>query len=211
MKPAPRSAGMRSRSRRPQVAPVIDIMVDSPLWKSQRGVKAVLQRAIGEAAAMAATSGGELAIVLTDDSAIRALNRDWRGKDQPTNVLSFPAHGPSHAHSHKPGRVGMGSVSGHASEPQDRVRLLGDIVIAYETMAREATAEGRPFRHHLAHLAVHGFLHLLGHDHAEDAQADAMEALEIAVLARLDVPNPYLTPSPALPRLRGTEGRGPDC
>ena len=179
MKPAPRSAGMRSRSRRPQVAPVIDIMVDSPLWKSQRGVKAVLQRAIGEAAAMAATSGGELAIVLTDDSAIRALNRDWRGKDQPTNVLSFPAHNNLPA-------------SRRAGERRGRVRLLGDIVIAYETMAREALAEHRPFRHHLAHLAVHGFLHLVGHDHAADAEADAMEALEIAVLARLHVPNPYL-------------------
>jgi probable rRNA maturation factor len=202
MKPAPRSAGMRSRSRRPQVAPVIDIMVDSPLWKTQRGVKAVLQRAIGEAAAMAATSGGELAIVLTDDSAIRALNRDWRGKDQPTNVLSFPAHAPA---------LGRSRAHARAGEPQSGIRLLGDIVIAYETMAREAMAEGRPFRHHLAHLAVHGFLHLLGHDHAQDAQADAMEALEIAVLARLDVPNPYLTPIPALPRLRGREGRGPDC
>ena len=200
MKPAARSAGMRSRPRRPQVAPVIDIMVDSPLWKTQRGVKAVLQRAIGEAAAMAATSGGELAIVLTDDSAIRALNRDWRGKDQPTNVLSFPAHAPAHGPSH---------AHPHAGEPLGRVRLLGDIVIAYETMAREAMAEGRPFRHHLAHLAVHGFLHLLGHDHAQDAQADAMEALETAVLARLDVPNPY--PNPALPRLRGRKGRGPDC
>ena len=202
MKPAPRSAGVRSRSRRPQVAPVIDIMVDSPLWKTQRGVKAVLQQAIGEAAAMAATSGGELAIVLTDDSAIRALNRDWRGKDQPTNVLSFPAHAPA---------LGRSRAHARAGEPQSGIRLLGDIVIAYETMAREAMAEGRPFRHHLAHLAVHGFLHLLGHDHAKDAQADAMEALEIAVLARLDVPNPYLTPTPSLPRLRGREGRGPDC
>ena len=200
MKPAPRSAGVRSR--RPQVAPVIDIMVDSPLWKTQRGVKAVLQQAIGEAAAMAATSGGELAIVLTDDSAIRALNRDWRGKDQPTNVLSFPAHAPA---------LGRSRAHARAGEPQSGIRLLGDIVIAYETMAREAMAEGRPFRHHLAHLAVHGFLHLLGHDHAEDAQADAMEALEIAVLARLDVPNPYLTPIPALPRPRGREGRRPDC
>ena len=206
MKPVPRSAGVRARSPRPQVAPIIDIMVDSPLWKTQRGVKAVLQRAIGEAAAMAATSGGELAIVLTDDSAIRALNRDWRGKDQPTNVLSFPAHAPAHGPSRGPSRG-----HAHAGEPPGRVRLLGDIVIAYETMAREAMAEGRPFRHHLAHLAVHGFLHLLGHDHAKDAQADAMEALEIAVLARLDVPNPYLTPNPALPRLRGREGRGPDC
>src|SRR5579864_114008 len=124
MKPAPRSAGVRSRSRRPQVAPVIDIMVDSPLWKTQRGVKAVLQRAIGAAAAMAATSGGELAIVLTDDSAIRALNRDWRGKDQPTNVLSFPAHAPAQAPALGPSRA-----HAHAGEPQGRVRLLGDIVI----------------------------------------------------------------------------------
>src|SRR5580704_15935918 len=212
MKPVPRSAGVRARSPRPQVAPVIDIMVDSPLWKTQRGVKAVLQRAIGEAAAMAATSGGELAIVLTDDSAIRTLNRVWRGKDQPTNVLSFPTNAPPHSLPRKPGRLGVGgAASGRAGEPQGRVRLLGDIVIAYETMAREAMAEGRPFQHHLAHLAVHGFLHLVGHDHAQDAQADAMEALEIAVLARLDVPNPYLTPTPALPRLRGREGRGPDC
>jgi probable rRNA maturation factor len=161
------------------VAPAIDIMVESPLWKAQRGVKAVLERAIGAAAAMAATSGGELAIVLTDDSAIRALNRDWRGKDQPTNVLSFPANAPSR--------------SRRADAHQARPRLLGDIVIAYETMAREALAEHRPFRHHLAHLAVHGFLHLLGHDHAADAEAEVMEALEIAVLARLDVPNPYRT------------------
>jgi probable rRNA maturation factor len=175
-KPGTRTIGPRPRSHRPQRAPAVDIVVDSPLWKAQRGVKAVLQRAIGEAAAMAATSGGELAIVLTDDSAIRALNRNWRGKDQPTNVLSFPANAPSDS---LPGQRG-------------RVRLLGDIVIAYETMAREALAEHRPFRHHLAHLAVHGFLHLLGHDHAADADADAMEALEIAVLARLNVPNPYL-------------------
>jgi probable rRNA maturation factor len=176
MKPGPRTTRARPRPLRPQVAPEIDIMVDSPLWKARRGLKAVLQRAISEAAAMAATSGGELAIVLTDDSAIRALNRDWRGQDRPTNVLSFPAHAQP------------------ASLPRrGRVRLLGDIVIAYETMAREALAEQRPFRHHLAHLAVHGFLHLVGHDHVVGAEADAMEALEIAVLARLKVPNPYLT------------------
>jgi probable rRNA maturation factor len=191
MKSGPRTARARPRSPRPQLAPAIDIMVDSPLWKAQRGVKAVLQRAISEAAAMAATSGGELAIVLTDDSAIRALNRDWRGQDQPTNVLSFPAPAPSPSLPRKPGRVRLGAPSGRAGER--RVRLLGDIVIAYETMAREALAEQRPFRHHLAHLAVHGFLHLVGHDHVAKAEADAMEALEIAVLARLDVPNPYMT------------------
>ena len=176
-KGAPRRASPPARSRRAGVAPAIDILVESPLWKAQRGVKAVLERAIGAAAALAATSGGELAIVLTDDSAIRALNRDWRGKDQPTNVLSFPANAPARTR--------------RADAHQARPRLLGDIVIAYETIAREALAEQRPFRHHLAHLAVHGFLHLLGHDHAADAEADAMEALEIAVLARLDVPNPY--------------------
>jgi probable rRNA maturation factor len=92
-----------------------------------------------------------------------------------------------------------------------KVRLLGDIVIAYETMAREALAEHRPFAHHLAHLAVHGFLHLMGHDHVSEAEADAMEALEIAVLARLKVPNPYLIPTPTLPRLRARVRRGPDC
>src|SRR5258708_14351295 len=170
-------------------APTLDIIVDSPLWKAQRGIKTVLQRAIHEAAAMAATTGGELAIVLTDDSAIRALNRDWRGKDQPTNVLSFPAHAPSGSLPHARQRAG-GAASRRAGD--GRVRLLGDIVIAYETMAREALAEHRPFRHHLAHLAVHGFLHLMGHDHAVEAEVDAMEALEIAVLARLNVPNPYL-------------------
>ncbi len=175
--PHPAPASRRRKATGPSSAPAIDIMVESPLWKAQRGVKAVLQRAIREAAALAATNGGEIAIVLTDDSAIRSLNRDWRGKDQPTNVLSFPAHAPSGS---LPGRRG-------------RDRLLGDIVIAYETMAREALVERRPFRHHLAHLAVHGFLHLVGHDHLADAEAEAMEALEVAVLARLDMPNPYLT------------------
>jgi probable rRNA maturation factor len=205
MRPDTRTAAARLRPARPPRPravdiPVLDIMVESPLWRAQRGVRTVLQRAIGAAAAMAATTGGELAIVLTDDSAMRALNRDWRGKDQPTNVLSFPAPAPSGSRPRKPGR----GMDGGA-------RLLGDIVIAYETMAREAQAAHRPFAHHLAHLAVHGFLHLVGHDHAADAEADAMEALEIAVLARLKVPNPYLNPTPTLPRLRGGKGGGPDC
>jgi probable rRNA maturation factor len=173
-----RNAGARPAPR--QAPPRLDIIVDSPIWRTQRGVKAVLQRAIAEAAAMAATADGELAIVLTDDSAIRILNRDWRSKDQPTNVLSFPA------------RNDLPATRPGARRPAP-VRVLGDIVIAYETVAREALAEQRPFRDHLAHLAIHGFLHLLGHDHEAEAEAEAMEALEIAVLARLDVPNPYLT------------------
>ncbi len=150
----------------------IDIVVASTLWTEQRSVKAPLRRAIREAASVTSTAVGEIAIVLTDDSAIRALNRDWRGKDAATNVLSFPA----------------GEPRGTRGIP----RLLGDIVIAYETTEREARAEHKPFMHHLLHLAVHGFLHLAGYDHAADDQAAAMERLEAAILARLGVPDPYL-------------------
>ena len=159
----------RSPLRRPALA--VDIVVESPLWKAQRGADAMLRRALAAAGALV-PSDGELAVVLTDDAAIRALNRDWRGKDAATNVLSFPAK---------------------EARPDRRApRLLGDIVIAYETVAREAAAEGKPFMHHLAHLAVHGFLHLVGYDHEANEDADAMERLEIAILARLDVPDPYL-------------------
>ncbi len=159
----------RSPLRRPALA--VDIVVEFPLWKAQRGADAMLRRALAAAAALV-PSDGELAVVLTDDAAIRALNRDWRGKDAATNVLSFPAK---------------------EARPDRRApRLLGDIVIAYETVAREAAAEGKPFMHHLAHLAVHGFLHLVGYDHEANEDADAMEGLEIAILARLDVPDPYL-------------------
>jgi probable rRNA maturation factor len=154
--------------RRPR--PTIEIVIESPLWKRARNVKALLRRAIA-AAATVSTTDGELAIVLTDDSAIRALNRDWRRKDAATNVLSFPAKETGQAHG--------------------TPRLLGDIVIAYETAEREARAERKPFAHHLAHLAVHGFLHLAGYDHSAEDEADAMETLEAAILARLDVPDPY--------------------
>jgi len=150
----------------------VDIVVASPLWTAQRSLKALLRRAIGEAASAVSTIPGELAIVLTDDSAIRALNRDWRSKDATTNVLSFPAKDPRHA--------------------RGTTHLLGDIVIAYETTEREARAEHKPFAHH---LAVHGFLHLAGYDHATDDEAAAMEKLETAILARLDVPDPYIARS----------------
>jgi probable rRNA maturation factor len=172
MKSASRTRFMRPRALRPRVSPRIDIVVESPLWKARRNAKGVLRRAIVAAASMVPTRGGELAIVLTDDAAIRALNRNWRSKDTATNVLSFPATKSSPA---------RGSPC-----------LLGDIVIAYETTEREARAEHKPFAHHLAHLAVHGFLHLAGYDHAADEEADAMERLETAILARLDVPSPYI-------------------
>jgi probable rRNA maturation factor len=151
--------------------------VASPLWRAQRGARPLLCRAI-RAAASAAAASGELAIMLVDDRAIRALNRNWRGKDKATNVLAFPASSAPAAH--------------HA--PRVPIRQLGDVVIAFETVMREAKAARMPFGHHLAHLAVHGFLHLLGYDHAAEAEAEAMEALETAILARLDVPSPYAAP-----------------
>jgi probable rRNA maturation factor len=163
------------RPRGVQAAPAIDILVESARWSGRRGVQPLLRRAIAGAAtalpakSARATSGAELAIVLTNDSAIRKLNRTWRGKNEPTNVLSFPADPQAGAH-----------------------RLLGDIVIAYETLAREARAERKPFDHHLAHLAVHGYLHLVGFDHEDEDEAAAMEGLETAILARLKVPDPYI-------------------
>ncbi len=170
---------MTARSQAPRLlppkrtaAPGIDIVTSSKRWKAQPRASAAIRRAIAVAAKTASTSGGELAIVLTDDSEMRVLNRRWRGKDQPTNVLSFPAASP---------RRGRGVP-----------RLLGDIVIAYETTAREAAAERKQFLHHLSHLAVHGYLHLLGYDHERDEEAAAMEGLEAKVLARLGLPNPYM-------------------
>jgi len=152
------------------MTPSIDIVRESPLWQAQADIDVTLRRAISEASADVSTKGGELAIVLTDDSRIRALNRVWRGIDKPTNVLSFPA---------KEARADGETV------------LLGDIVIAYETTAQEAIAEKKPFLHHLAHLTVHGFLHLRGYDHEAEEEALAMERIERTVLARLDVPDPY--------------------
>ena len=128
-----------------------------------------MRKSISAAAKATSTPRAGLAIVLTDDSAIRALNREWRGLDAPTNVLSFPA---------------KTSCAG--------AHLLGDIVIAYQTVAREARAEEKPFAHHLAHLAVHGYLHLLGYDHDSHRKAQRMERLEIAILAKLGVPDPYV-------------------
>lgn len=127
-----------------------------------------------EAAAMLSAAQGEVSVVLTDDTAIRALNRDWRNIDKATNVLSFPA----------------GKPGSSAAATQSSIMMLGDIVVAYETLARECAEEDKSFLHHLAHLTVHGFLHLMGYDHETDLDAEAMERLESAILARLDVPDP---------------------
>jgi probable rRNA maturation factor len=114
--------------------------------------------------------GAEVCVHLVGDADIQVLNAQWRGVDAPTNVLSFPAV--------EPARLG-------------EARLLGDVLIAFETVSREAEHERKALRDHYRHLVVHGFLHLLGFDHVEDGQAEAMEALETRVLARLGVADPY--------------------
>ncbi len=151
------------------VTPSIDVQIQTPLWDAAPAAAQTVRAAIVAAAALVPAEG-EISVLLTDDAGVRDLNRTWRGLDQPTNVLSFPAAQP-------------GNNPGGA--------LLGDIAVAYETLAREATADAKPFLHHLAHLVVHGFLHLLGYDHQTDSQADAMEGLERAALARLDIGDPY--------------------
>jgi probable rRNA maturation factor len=118
-----------------------------------------------------AQAGSELSVVFSDDAHIRTLNSGWRGKDKPTNVLSFPA---------------FPAIPGEKLPP-----MLGDIVLAAETVVREAGLEGKPLDHHISHLVVHGVLHLLGHDHEDETEAETMEALERAALARLAIPDPY--------------------
>ena len=118
------------------------------------------------------TGDAELAIMLTDDAGIRTLNANWRGIDKPTNVLSFPALQPT------------------APSADDAPRMLGDIAIAYETTRREADDEHKPFNHHLSHLAIHGFLHLIGYDHETDEEAGEMENLERKFWRSLAFPIP---------------------
>lgn len=110
-------------------------------------------------------AGGEVALVLTDDDALKQLNAQFRGKDKPTNVLSFP-DGES-----PPG---------------------GGIALSFETISAEAVAQGKPFVNHAKHMILHGFLHLYGYDHDKPRAARLMEGLEIAILARMGIPNPYL-------------------
>ncbi|MTI08748.1 rRNA maturation RNase YbeY [Rhodospirillaceae bacterium RKSG073] len=125
---------------------------------------------------------GELAITLSDNDQVQALNRDWRGKDKPTNVLSFAAE--------------EGDEFELEDMPPEMVaempRLLGDIILAYETVLQEAETQGKLFEHHLTHLVMHGVLHLLGYDHIEENEAEEMEALETAYLAEFGISDPYI-------------------
>lgn len=140
---------------------IIDIAVQAEGWPD---CAALAARAVASVAAELETPReGELSLVLSDDAQVRVLNRDYRKRDKATNVLSFPQSGP----------------------------LLGDIILARETVAREAQGKGATFEAHVTHLIIHGWLHLQGFDHIEDAAAHEMEAIEIAALAALGIDNPY--------------------
>jgi probable rRNA maturation factor len=152
------------------------IEAEDPRWREALpDIDAILSRAI-ELALEKTESGGrpiEIGVRLVDDGAIRGLNRDWRGRDKPTNVLSFP--------------LGAAEPAGDPSLPW----LIGDIVMGFDTVRAEAEAEGKPLGHHVAHLAIHAALHLLGHDHEAEQDAALMERAEIALLDRLGIPDPY--------------------
>jgi len=130
--------------------------------------------AAGRAGWRGSRVGHEVSFMLTDDRRMRRLNRAYRGKDKPTNVLSFAA------------------LDGRKPKP-GAPWLLGDIVLASGVIAREAKQQAKRLEHHLSHMAVHGMLHLMGYDHEDDADAEIMEALEIAVLAEMGIANPYET------------------
>jgi probable rRNA maturation factor len=149
----------------------ITLVVEDRNWRSHRGIQARLKRA-ADAARKAARLKGGFCILLAGDRRLRALNREFRGKDKPTNVLSFPSGG-DHA---------------------------GDIAIAYGVTKKEARASGKIFADHAVHLVVHGVLHLAGYDHERPKDAKVMEPLEVKILTRLGIADPYL----AIPLKTGT-------
>ena len=175
----------------------IDLLVDSEHWTGARAASAIVRRAVRQAAAGLSPHPAELAIVLTDDTAMRRLNRNWRGVDAAANVLSFPT---DKAGAHPGARAGRQASKRGNQHRDQHGQHLGDIVLAYETIKREARREDKAFNHHLAHLAVHGFLHLLGYDHESAAQAHRMETAERAIMRRLAMPDPYAA-------ARSTSGR----
>lgn len=153
----------------------IALLIAHDAWHGLGDIETVIRRCHETAATFVAPiAGRELSILLTSDEAVAALNAQYRGQDKPTNVLSFPA-------------AGLPDGAAPFCEPAP----LGDIVIAYETVMREAGEEGKPPLDHLAHLTVHGLLHLAGFDHETDDEAERMEALEREILALMGLPDPY--------------------
>ncbi len=157
----------------------IQISVEEGLWPSEAELQSLSERVLGAAADFLRREekqpfpkmSPEVSLVFTSDASIRAINAEWRSQDKPTNVLSFPAF-----------PLTPGKMPGP---------MLGDIILAQETLVREAQALGKPFDEHLSHLLVHGFLHLFGYDHMEENDAERMESLETRILAGLGLSDPY--------------------
>lgn len=173
----------------------VETAVVSPLWGSETDWPALASEAC--ATVLELTPHAELAtgpfrvevsVRLSDDEEVTELNGAYRGKRKPTNVLSFP--------------MIQRDLLESLANSDDGEQLLGDIVLAYETVAREADARAIPVSDHARHLVMHGLLHLLGYEHDNDADAEQMEAIETEALARIGVRNPYETAGPA----EGTEG-----
>lgn len=154
----------------------VEATVEAGAWGEETRWRPLVERVAAAIAArpeLIVPDEAELSLVLTDDAHIRVLNKQWRDQDKPTNVLSFPS----------------------ADEDDDEPGpLIGDVIVAYETTAREAEEEGKSFEDHFTHLLVHGLLHLFGYDHIEDDEAEEMEALETEILAGLGVADPYGDP-----------------
>ncbi len=145
-----------------------DLIVEDDSWSALGDLDALCGKAFDAASAVAPTDDGNIALLLADDETLHQLNREFRGKDKPTDVLSFP------------------------SLPMDRP-FLGDIAVALGVSAKDAEIQGKTLADHLVHLLIHGYLHLLGFDHETDEEASEMEALEIKALASLGIANPYQT------------------
>lgn len=147
----------------------IDLVVDDPRWPDDAGRLEAAARAALDSAGW--TGAGTLTVALVDDLTVQGLNRDWRDRDRPTNVLSFPGDG----------KALPGGPPPH----------LGDVILAYETVMREAAEQAKPPLDHATHLVVHGVLHLLGFDHETEPEAMRMESLETRLLAGFGIADPY--------------------
>ena len=182
-------ATAEAKRTRANIAPTIEVACECERWTDAALTPLVEQAVTATLADVLPAFAGliEVSVLLTDDANIRELNRDHRGKDKPTNVLSFPL-----------------LASGAFDEPgalaaDDSPVLLGDIVLSWDTIAREAAEQEKTTADHVVHLSVHGVLHLLGYDHENEEEAKEMEALEVRILRALGVDDPYVVASPDAP------------
>ncbi len=166
---------MTNKERLPDTPLMIEIDITSRCGEWPAHAEKLAREAVAATLKAVAFTfkNGEISLVFADDAFVRSLNKEYRGKDKPTNVLSFPQMEPEETFA-----------------PQHFISL-GDIILAEETVSREAAEQDKPLDAHISHLIVHGTLHLLGYDHIDDEEAEKMESLEIKILSTLGIKNPY--------------------